>query len=141
VLETEYIEQPASWDMNNIYVTGFTPLTQPHREHWRAVYELARYPEGWRQKMLEQMRGWYADGSWIPDARVLEGEGKIEGLVELLVGVHLTQAADDNVAKENEDEDFERKSVWIKAMDDAYGGIVEVEFINGHIGNRRREAD
>jgi hypothetical protein len=44
----EYIRQPREWDEEEIGLYGFTTETQPNREAWGVLYELARYSgRGW----------------------------------------------------------------------------------------------
>jgi hypothetical protein len=42
----DYIEQPGEWDKRDILEYGFTAETQPDREGWGCLYELARYGDG-----------------------------------------------------------------------------------------------
>ncbi|PYI27940.1 ankyrin repeat protein [Aspergillus indologenus CBS 114.80] len=69
-----YIQQQRWWDWTSIYTYGYTPVTQPHRERWELLYELARYPVGWREEQIEELTERYADGIWRPDTRFLEEE-------------------------------------------------------------------
>lgn len=44
----DYISQPREWDEEEIGLYGFTPETQPNREAWGLLYELAKYSgRGW----------------------------------------------------------------------------------------------
>jgi ankyrin repeat protein len=44
----DYIRQPREWDEEEIRRFGFTPETQPNREAWKELYDLARYSgRGW----------------------------------------------------------------------------------------------
>jgi len=67
----ENIEQPADYDLKNIYVNGFTPDTQPHRKHWSVLYELARYKPTWMKEQLDSVVPWYEEGTFRPDVNVL----------------------------------------------------------------------
>jgi ankyrin repeat protein len=43
-----YIRQPREWDEEEIAQYGFTPETQPNREVWQGLYDLAKYSgRGW----------------------------------------------------------------------------------------------
>jgi hypothetical protein len=67
----ENIEQPADYDLNNIYANGFTPETQPHRKHWSVLYELAKYSSTWMEEQLDALMPWYEEGTFRPDVNVL----------------------------------------------------------------------
>ncbi|KAJ5380590.1 uncharacterized protein N7496_003018 [Penicillium cataractarum] len=44
----DYISQPREWDEEEIAQYGFTPDTQPNREVWQGLYDLAKYSgRGW----------------------------------------------------------------------------------------------
>ncbi|KAF7586244.1 hypothetical protein BBP40_009195, partial [Aspergillus hancockii] len=81
LLDTVYIQQGQFWDWVAIYGFGFTPATQPGREHWGVLYELAMYPDGWREEQVRELCERYGDGIWRPDVRFLEGE-EDRGFVE-----------------------------------------------------------
>jgi hypothetical protein len=67
------IEQPGFYDLINVYNEGFTPDTQPHREHWAVLYELAKYPPGWERALLERdLIPWYEIGQFKPCVEVLQ---------------------------------------------------------------------
>ena len=145
--DKEYIEQPGMWDLNEIFMAGFTPQTQPNRENWTLLYELARYPVGWKQETLELMKEQYADGIWRPSLVALEegygvkeGEGTedigVDDLVRVLSNVHFQGPGADMDEGGNSETG---KSVWIRVVDDTSNGIqdIEVEVVNGELGRKR----
>jgi hypothetical protein len=69
--DCENIEQPADYDINNIYNNGFNPSNQPHREHWNVLYELARYTPSYKQNTLERAVSWYKEDEFRPQIEVL----------------------------------------------------------------------
>ncbi|KAE9378748.1 ankyrin [Stipitochalara longipes BDJ] len=64
--DCENIEQPALFDLNDIYSDGFTSITQPNREHWSILYELAKYKPSWMEDQLNRLTPWYEDGMYRP---------------------------------------------------------------------------
>lgn len=58
------------WDMNDMDLHGFTPETQPNREIWNAVYDLARYPADWPEQVTEELQKRY------PEVKVLGDPAK-----------------------------------------------------------------
>jgi hypothetical protein len=109
----ENIEQPGDYDLNNIYGAGFTPDTQPHRQHWSVLYELAKYRPGWKEAWLERVLPWYENGTWRPEFGVLSSWSELR-------------------------EELEKRSEngWIKAISEE-NLMVEVKMEDGRIVNRR----
>ncbi len=109
----ENIEQPGDYDLNNIYGDGFTPDTQPHRQHWSVLYELAKYKPGWKEARLEQVIPWYDEGTWRPELGVLNSWSELREELE----------------KRSEDG-------WIKAISEE-NLMFEVKIKDGRIIERR----
>ncbi|RAK79157.1 uncharacterized protein BO72DRAFT_53706 [Aspergillus fijiensis CBS 313.89] len=89
VIDGTYIQQQQWWDWTSIYTYKFTPVTQPHRERWELLYELARYPVGWKEEQIEELAERYAAEIWRPDTRFLEEEEdrQFVGAVVAKIGV------------------------------------------------------
>jgi ankyrin repeat protein len=121
LLDRVYIQQSRFWDWTSIYNFGFTPATQPDREHWDVLYELARYPAGWREKQVEELFERYTDGIWRPDVRFLEEEADRSFVEEVVF----------RIGRETGDD-----LVKLAAVDRQQK--LEVEFLGGSIVSRRK---
>ncbi|CAG8962191.1 hypothetical protein HYFRA_00005242 [Hymenoscyphus fraxineus] len=87
-LGTEYdcenIWQPQDYDFVNIYVAGFSPSTQPNREHWSVLYELAKYKDTWVEEQICALIPWYQDGTFVPSITTLENRPElVDGLQKI----------------------------------------------------------
>ncbi|KAL4955493.1 ankyrin repeat protein [Aspergillus filifer] len=91
-LDGTYIEQPGFWDWTAIYTYGFTPSTQPHREKWQILYDLARYPTGWLREQVDELGTMYEMGDWRPDVRFFEeaDQGFVRMVVRRIGGIVTT---------------------------------------------------
>ncbi|KAL2827724.1 ankyrin repeat protein [Aspergillus cavernicola] len=123
-LDGTYIDQPRSWDLQRIYRFGVTPTTQPHRERWQVLYDLERYPVGWLEEEVEEMRELYEMGIWRPDVRFLE-EGEEKGVVREVVA---------RIGKGVGDEE---DAVQLMAVDPQMGSV-EVTVVDGRIVRKGR---
>ncbi|EEP77689.1 predicted protein [Uncinocarpus reesii 1704] len=68
----KYWLHPDVCDVMHLYWLGFPPETQPNRNDWDILYELSRYPENWRDQLVDILRELYEDGVWRPDLKLLE---------------------------------------------------------------------
>lgn len=142
LLQAEYILQPGVWDIQEIYDTGYTPQTQPNKDQWRLIYELARYPADWKDETVSSLGELYEEGFWRPHVRLLEasqdtGENIIKEVVDKIVTVQKERDY-------GQDNHGGSSAVWIEASDHGSSGnnlgyVVEIEILaSGRLGGRRR---
>ncbi|TPX22622.1 hypothetical protein DIZ76_014499 [Coccidioides immitis] len=74
----KYFLHPDIWDVMDLYWLGFTPESQPHRHDWDILYELSRYPEDWRDQVVEILREMYKDALWRPDLKMMQRAAKAQ---------------------------------------------------------------
>ncbi|GES62717.1 ankyrin repeat protein [Aspergillus terreus] len=121
-MDGTYINQPQLWDWAFIYMSGFTPATQPHREQWAMLYELARYPTEW--PVVDYMVEWYENNTWRPDVRFIEEEK--DGDVVRQVIARIGQPVEDK-----------ERAVRLKAIDPVMGSV-EVTVVDREIVKRTK---
>jgi hypothetical protein len=141
VLDEEFEHEVGSfWDVTVMYRYGFTPETQPHREHWRCLSDLARYPSDWEELVVAEVKEQYEykDGLSRPHIRLLERTKQQPGevtsvdrvlpkIIRMLASAGVPDAEDEN-------------SVWILASDGDTGEPRwEVEIVYGTTVGRKRE--
>jgi hypothetical protein len=141
ILQENFAKQAgALWDVTEMYQHGFTPETQPNRQHWQIVYELARYPADWEEQVIAQLKERYEneDGLRRPQIKLLQTRPAdppvnnrdriLLKMIQMLASLGVPDTDNNN-------------SVWIEASaDDSIEAEVrwEVEIINGTTIGRTR---
>ncbi|KAI9790680.1 MAG: hypothetical protein M1833_001769 [Piccolia ochrophora] len=83
VEDPENISQPGEFDFYDIYRYRITPDTQPFRDMWQPLYDLARYPEAWMENtILSTMREQYENGEFTPVVEAIKGSKEVASALE-----------------------------------------------------------
>ncbi|KAK2749483.1 hypothetical protein FQN57_006417, partial [Myotisia sp. PD_48] len=63
--------QPDYRDVQDLWWLGLTLDTQPDREEWEILYKVTRFPESWREQVVDLLFEDYSEGAWRPDMDLL----------------------------------------------------------------------
>jgi hypothetical protein len=140
------------WDLTELYECGYSPETQPHREQWRVLYELAAgitNSDSYDDKTVNYLRSKYTEdqgqGGWRPHVKLLQTKlpsGPSSEKTELFTRNRdrLLPRIISAFAKLGETDSDGR--VWIEACDEtsiAAEPKVQVEIADGvRVGKTRR---
>ncbi|KAL4939335.1 hypothetical protein BDV06DRAFT_225137 [Aspergillus oleicola] len=136
-MDGTYTAQPQFWEWGAIYTYGFTPSTQPHRQKWQIIYDLARHPRNWLEEQIDELGSMYEMDGWRPDVRFFEeaDQGVVGRVVRKIGDIVRSKNRNGGVDVDGSEEKME--GVRLFAIDPKIGHV-EVVVVDGRIVEKRK---